>query len=46
MRWTELFGPILLGQEGGKFVFLNTESHLEGKHVLLFFSGHWDPPVR
>jgi len=41
--WTALFGETLLGQKGAS---LDTGSHLDGKHVLIYFSAHWCPPCR
>lgn len=42
-HWTDLFGANLSGQNGA---VLDTAAHLDGKHVLIYFSAHWCPPCR
>jgi len=41
-KFSELFGATLTNK--GETV--NTDEHLEGKHVMIYFSAHWCPPCR
>jgi len=42
-HFTKLFGEKLIDNKGTEYP---TETELEGKHVLIYFSAHWCPPCR
>jgi thiol-disulfide isomerase/thioredoxin len=44
--WSSLLGETLVVKANGASSEVNTDSHLDGKYVLFYFSAHWCPPCR
>jgi nucleoredoxin len=44
--WSALLGETLVVKADGASSQVNTDSHLNGKYVLFYFSAHWCPPCR
>jgi nucleoredoxin len=44
--WSSLLGETLVAKINGASSEVSTDSHLDGKFVLFYFSAHWCPPCR